>query len=172
MIWHDVCITTILPLDYILMLLTMKYSPNSQSAFTLIELIIVVAIVSILAGIATFSYRSYIVKSQVAEALSLAYGLKTSIAINVQQGTCFADKSITASPINGVDRIDGKYGTAEITSTAAGLPPCSIAYTFKSIGVSSQVKGKMIVFIISENGALRKFTATNVADKYLPKAIQ
>ena len=59
---------------------------NAQKGFTLIELMIVVAIIGILAAIAIPAYQDYITRSQVSEAVTLGGGLKanTSETVNPQ----------------------------------------------------------------------------------------
>ena len=51
-----------------------------QQGFTLIELMIVVAIIGILAAIAIPAYQDYTIRAQVSEGLSLAAGAKTAVA--------------------------------------------------------------------------------------------
>ena len=58
-----------------------------QQGFTLIELMIVVAIIGILAAVALPAYQDYTVRSRVTEGMVLASGLKALVADNASNGT-------------------------------------------------------------------------------------
>jgi type IV pilus assembly protein PilA len=79
-----------------------------QQGFTLIELMIVVAIIGILAAIAIPAYQDYTIRAQVTEGLSLASAVKASVAeVYADEGAWPADLAeagITNSPV-------GKYVT-------------------------------------------------------------
>ena len=79
-----------------------------QKGFTLIELMIVVAIIGILAAIAIPAYQDYTIRAQVTEGLNLAGAVKAAVAETfAQSGTWPADNSEA-----GVgSQISGKYVT-------------------------------------------------------------
>ena len=66
-----------------------QFNVRNQHGFTLIELMIVVAIVGILAAIAVPAYQDYVARARVSEGLALAASAKTTVAENASAGVPF-----------------------------------------------------------------------------------
>ena len=102
---------------------------KKQQGFTLIELMIVVAIIGILAAIAIPAYQDYTIRAQVSEGLNLAGGAKAAVTEYTQdRGTFPGDNSTAGLSISS--EIVGKYvggvqvgGSGVITVTYSATAP-------------------------------------------------
>lgn len=123
-----------------------KVSFGTQKGFTLIELMIVVAIVGILAAVAMPSFQTYTAKSQASEAQLLAEGVKRDVALSYSiDATCPSNGTDAVGGISKATDISGKYVlsvTAAGTADASGAGGCTIVTTFRPSGVAAKIANK------------------------------
>lgn len=108
-----------------------------QQGFTLIELMIVVAIIGILAAVAIPAYQDYTAKAQASEAFTLMSGLKTPIAEAVSSAGGAAGCVIPASAVTV-----GKY-TASVAAAFAD-PVCTLTGTYVAAGANNKILGQTV----------------------------
>jgi len=141
-----------------------------QQGFTLIELMIVVAIIGILAAIALPAYQDYIARAQTSEALSLGDGLKTVIGEAYANNGSFTGVSDGANGVPAAGSITGKYVSSVVVADGV------VTATFDATNSSGKIQGKSIVLTptapaTDEGGSITwGCSSTDIADKYLPAA--
>ncbi|WP_287965266.1 pilin [Diaphorobacter sp.] len=90
---------------------------NLQKGFTLIELMIVVAIIGILAAVALPAYQDYTVRAKVTEGLSLAGAAKAAVAENAANGAPYASGWIAPAATKAVKSLTINEAAGFITIT-------------------------------------------------------
>ena len=139
-----------------------------NSGFTLIELMIVVAIIGILAAVAIPQYQNYVARTQVAEGLVLASGAKTAVAEYFNtNGTFPADN--TEAGLSDAGTITGKYVESVTVSVADGK--ALITALFSSTDAHSKLQGKSVVLTAVDHGGSIGFACSGTdIESYLPSS--
>ena len=140
---------------------------KKQAGFTLIELMIVVAIIGILAAIAIPAYQDYTIRAQVSEGLSLASGAKAGVAEFFQDSGGFPNNNAEAG-LEVSTNIKGKY----VTQVAVGAKNGIITVTYGNEANTNIATDTLKLVATDRTGSIEWDCANNAGllDKWLPAA--
>jgi type IV pilus assembly protein PilA len=139
----------------------MRLRKSKQDGFTLIELMIVVAIIGILASIAIPAYQDYTAKAQVSEAFSLASAAKTAVSLYHAESGSFPTTNTMAGLSTATD-INGEYVTS-VTVGAGG----ALTILFAAPAVESG--NSVILTPTDETGSISwKCSSASIKANHLP----
>ena len=142
---------------------------SMQKGFTLIELMIVVAIIAILAAIAIPAYQNYLIRSQVSEGMVLSSGARAAVSEYYSNYGTFPTNNTAAGLPTNAASIAGKYVSG--VAVADGV----ITATFGT-GANTALNTKTFVLSPSGNSGSITWTcnstshAGTVDNKYLPSS--
>jgi len=151
---------------------------SMQKGFTLIELMIVIAIIGVLAAVAVPAYQDYIAKAQLLEATTMVDAVKAEVALVYASEKGCPGNATGGDLLNAAIALDttitGKYVSKVTTggsNNATSTGGCTVAATFNSSGVNSKLSGKTMTYaLVAGTTGTSKWTCeTNVDQTIRPK---
>ena len=140
---------------------------TKQKGFTLIELMIVVAIIGVLSAVAIPQYQNYVARAQVAEGFSLVSSGKMAVAEYYNETGTFPADNATAR-LAAANTIIGKYVGSVTVDTG------KLTVVFNTTTAHSKLQGKNFVLVPTDNGGSISWNCGvgTVGVDYLPNSCQ
>jgi type IV pilus assembly protein PilA len=133
-----------------------------QKGFTLIELMIVVAIIAILAAIAIPAYQDYTIRAQISDGLSLASGSKTAVAEFYQNRGRFPTSNASAG-VAASTSIIGNFVTGTVVGNAGVI---TVTYGGQA---NAKISGSSVLLTPTDRGGSMEWDCSSaIEDRYLP----
>lgn len=145
----------------------MKNMKTSQQGFTLIELMIVVAIIGILAAVALPAYQDYTIRAKVAEVVALGSSAKVTM---YEDYTADGDMAAATDQIV-VDQkavFEASYYISNAAYTRTGADVGTWALTMANLGTDANGDTVNLVYTASATGLQTDCSAGSLEDKYKP----
>lgn len=137
---------------------------KKQQGFTLIELMIVVAIIGVLAAIAIPSYQNYIAKSQFTEVFSFLNAYKNDMhEFYSDGGNCAGIQEYLSSGTQ-----QGKY-IDQVSVRNIGTD-CALVFQFKAANVAAGLSAKHVSFVMLRNSYNWRCESEDILQRYLPSS--
>ena len=137
---------------------------NHNQGFTLIELMIVVAIIGVLAAVALLQYQNFVAKSQLTSAVAELNGARPQYELIINDGS--ASNNATFTVANMFFSTSSQFCTYAVSAPVAGV--ANPALECKLTQVASAIKGESVFLNRDVNGKWSCSTSAGIANKFKP----